>query len=218
MSTDIWELNDFSNMKVEKFENSFIFYMDNFYKYPDLVLKEILSKEPPVWKEFDKNTFNMIHFEDRRHMIKYDSLINVYEKLGSFIEKNDPGRGKSQDSGRLVTNHTLFYKNNFNDYKTCWWWPHVDSGYNGIVYLNYDSDNEIGTNLYREAIYDPLHDALPEHKRPWIDKSYWTRIASFKSSFNRFVMFDGAKYYHGMNIDSDRYFNEFRINQVFFFN
>lgn len=217
MIYNIWETNDLSQMRVEKFEKGHIFYMDNFYKYPDLVLQEILSKEPPVWKSEDKDSYNCVYFEDRRHQIFYKDLVKVYQNISEIIEKYDPGRGISSDIGTLVTNHTKFYDKKFNDYKNCWWWPHIDSGYNGIVYLSKNSDNERGTNIYRKLKEDPDYHNLPEHKRPWIKKEYWDLIAFFKSKYNRFVMFDGSEYYHGMSIDSERYFDEFRVNQVFFF-
>ena len=41
MGKNIWEINDVSNMKYETFEGTHIWYMDNFYKYPDLVFEKI---------------------------------------------------------------------------------------------------------------------------------------------------------------------------------
>jgi len=221
MSKNIWEINDLSNMKHEKFEGTHVWYMDNFYKYPDLVFEKITSKIPPVWKSEDKDTFNTIHFEDRRHLMVIEELEEVYDKVGRLIESQDPGRGNTEDYGYLCTNHSMFYSDpeslKFNDYKSNWWWPHIDGGYNGICYLNKNSNNEISTNLYRRLKPDPNYTGIPEHRRPWIPFEYWERIASFRAKFNRFVLFDGRKYYHGMNIEDNKYFHEFRVNQVFFF-
>jgi len=221
MTKNIWELNNLSNIKHEIFEDSHVWYVDEFYKYPDLVLEEITSKKPPVWKSEDKETYNMIHFEDRRHMVYYPELEKVYDKIIDIIKSEDPGREKTGDYGQLTTNHTLFYSDEeslkFNDYKNKWWWPHIDSGYNGICYLDKECDGEIGTNLYRRSKNDPLYFNTPEHYRPWIEFEYWERIASFKAKYNRFVLFDGSKYHHGMHIENDRYFKKFRVNQVFFF-
>lgn len=221
MDKNIWEINDVSNMKHETFEGTHIWYMDNFYKYPDLVLDQITSKVPPIWKSEDKGSFNTIHFEDRRHIIPIPELKEVYGKVGELIESKDPGRGNSNDHGYLFTNHTIFYSDpestKFNDYKSNWWWPHIDSGYNGICYLNKDSNDEVATNLYRTIKPDPNYTKFPEHRRPWIPFEYWERVKFFRAKFNRFVLFDGRKYYHGMNIENDKYFHEFRLNQVFFF-
>ncbi len=221
MSENIWEINDLSNMNHEMFEGTHIWYMDNFYKYPDLVLERITSETPPIWKSEDKNTFNSIHFEDRRHLILVEELEEVYNKVGQLINSLDPGRGHTDDYGYLTTNHTIFYKDleslKFNDYKSNWWWPHIDGGYNGICYLNKNANNEISTNLYRRIKSDPHYSGVPEHRRPCIPFEYWDRIASFRGKFNRFVLFDGRNYFHGMNIEDDKYFHEFRVNQVFFF-
>ncbi len=221
MSKNIWEINDLSNMKHEMFEGTHIWYKDDFYKYPDLVLERITSETPPIWKSEDKDTFNGIHFEDRRHLILVEELEEVYYKVGQLIDSLDPGRGHTDDYGYLTTNHTLFYKDpeslKFNDYKSNWWWPHIDGGYNGICYLNKSANNEISTNLYRRLKSDPHYSGVPEHRRPWIPFEYWDRIASFRGKFNRFVLFDGRNYFHGMNIEDDKYFHEFRVNQVFFF-
>jgi hypothetical protein len=221
MSKNIWEINNLSSMKHETFEGTHVWYMDDFYKYPDLVFEEITSNTPPLWKTYEKNTFNSIYFEDRRHLILIEELDDVYIKLGRLIDSVDPGRGATDDFGYLTTNHTLFYKDEkslkFNDYKSNWWWPHIDGGYNGICYLNKNANNEIGTNLYRRLKEDPEYNDVPEHRRPWIPFEYWKRVAAFRAKFNRFVLFDGREYFHGMNIEDDRYFHEFRVNQVFFF-
>lgn len=222
MTKNIWELNtDLSNATHEIFEGSHVWYVDDFYKYPDLVLDEITLKEPPIWKVEDKDTYNKIYFEDRRHMIFHKELEEVYDKISNLIRDKDPGRESSSDYGLLTTNHTLFYSDEkslkFNDYKTKWWWPHIDGGYNGICYLDKEADGEIGTNLYRRSKTDPLYYECAEHYRPWIEFEYWERIAAFTSKYNRFVLFDGRKYFHGMNIEDDRYFKKFRVNQVFFF-
>ena len=47
---NIWEHNDLSNIQVEDFEDSKIYWMDDFYKYPDLVYEEITREDPPLWK------------------------------------------------------------------------------------------------------------------------------------------------------------------------
>ena len=37
---NIWEHNDLSKIKVDFFGDTKVYWMDNFYKYPDLVHKE----------------------------------------------------------------------------------------------------------------------------------------------------------------------------------
>jgi|TARA_B100001094_G_scaffold140545_1_gene136226 hypothetical protein len=220
---NIWEHNDLSNIHVEDFEDSKIYWMDDFYKNPDLVFQFLIEEQPPLWKhdeedeELMKQTFNTKYFEDRRWDGKPSPGLEIlHDKLSDIFGQD------TEDRGKLVTNHTIFFADDesrkINDYKNNWWWPHCDSGYNAIVYLNEGEDGtELGTNLYKSLKPDLEQDALPEHARPWVDKSYWKRIAAFKSKYNRLVAFDGFKYKHGMSIENDKWCHETRVNQVLFF-
>lgn len=220
---NIWEHNDLSNIQVEDFEDSKIYWMDDFYKYPDLVFEHITKEQPPLWKhdeddeELMEKTYNAKYFEDRRwDNIPAPGLEIVHDALSKIFGQ------ESDDHGNVVTNHTRFYTDEksreINDYKNMWWWPHSDSGYNAIIYLNKCEDGtELGTSLYKQLKPDPVQDHVSEHMRPWVDKSYWERIASFKSKYNRMVAFDGFKYKHGMAVENDRWFHETRVNQVLFF-
>ena len=124
----------------------------------------------------------------------------------------------------IVTNHTRFLENSYNEkYKTHHWWAHRDDGYNGIVFFNKD-DNVNGTNLYDPNTWKCVE--VPESVEPWQPKSYTKIIHTFKPKFNRFVFFDGLKFPHGMAINDNRYhcnnfkdahWSTYRSNQVFFF-
>jgi len=229
---ELFETNDFSNMKVipiydgDKVSN--LYWMDDFYKHPDDVFEYINSFTPPLWKfgpEWDpgKTSKNTLYFEDRRHMMSHPGMEDVTDKLANLC-------GQEPTDSDIVTNYTRFSEDQeSNPYKTHYWWPHHDSGYNGICYLT--KVEEIGTNLYKPLITDNP-DILPldendgvrdEHGIPWTPKRYWDIFASFRSKFNRFVMFEGGYYYHSMNLTGENYFAEhwsdaeYRINQVFFF-
>jgi hypothetical protein len=220
---NIWEHNDLSNIHVEDFEDSKIYWMDNFYRYPDLVFQYLTEEQPPLWKhdeedeELMEKTFNTRYFEDRRWNGKPSPGLEIlHDELGDIFDQD------TEDRGKLVTNHTIFFADDksleVNDYKNNWWWPHCDSGYNAIIYLNAGEDGtEFGTNLYAPLKPDLEQDSVAEHMRPWVDKSYWKRIAAFKSKYNRLVAFDGFKYRHGMSIENDKWFRETRVNQVLFF-
>ena len=109
------------------------------------------------------------------------------------------------------TNQHKFYNHSFNDYKNCYWWPHRDAGYNAIIYFNDDD----GTNFYDEIIPKKKYN---EHFKPWRPKEDLRVVKKIKSKYNKLVFFDGKKFLHGMDINSDRYFyDEYRKNQVFFF-
>ena len=227
----IFENNDISNMNIIEFVDgdkvSNIYWMDNFYKNPDLVYEYLTSIEPPLWKygpewETDIKSKNTVYFEDRRHMMDHPGMCSVMKFLSKVCHQ-DP---HDED---VVTNFTRFSKVKENPYHDHYWWPHHDGGYNGICYFT--KNEEIGTNIYKPLITDNP-DILPldenggvrnEHGIPWTPKKYWEKVFSFRSKFNRFVMFEGSYYYHSMDLTGKHYFAdhwsnaEYRINQVFFF-
>lgn len=218
MVDNIFEINDLSNLKMETYDGSNFWYMDNFYKYPDLVYSYITSTEPPIWKEWEQPSNNMVYFEDRRHMIDYDGVEEVTRSLGKIIGQ------QSNNPKQITTNFTRFVKHPFNNYKDYYWWPHIDSGYNAIVYLNREIEEEyMGTHIYKKLVEDDDNEKLPEHYQPWHSKNDWEILFSFKALYNRLVIFDGKKYYHAMDVSDDRFFGDtldeanFRINQVMFF-
>ena len=207
----MFELNDNLEVKAESFLGTMIYTIDDFYKYPQEV-DDYLFSEPnkiPLHKIWENPTFNAVHFEDRRHEgYSLDSLdiAKVYQFLSKLC-------GQGYQSAEIVTNCTRFKRHEFNDYENCHWWPHTDTGYNGIVYFNDDDQN--GTNFYNELIPLPQ---VNEHYAPWRSKDEFELIKHLEPKYNRLVFFDGWKFQHGMNISNDRYFGqEYRKNQVFFF-
>lgn len=232
----LFETNDLSNMNIIQFDDgdkvSNLYWMDNFYKNPDDVFEWMNSIEPPLWKYGDEwngyyeehESLNTLYFEDRRHLSNHDEISKLYESLEYFT----PGQ-KALDGDEFISNYTRFSKVVENPYKTHYWWPHHDSGYNGICYFS--KNEEIGTHIYKPLITDrPDILALDEnggerceHGLPWTPKNLWEIVISFRAKYNRFVMFEGQYYYHSMNLTGKNYFAEhysnadYRINQVFFF-
>jgi len=220
---NIWEHNDLSKIKVDFFGDTKVYWMDNFYKYPDLVHKELVDPPPPLWKhggtwdprEYE-NSKNTVHFEDRRwDRVKKEGLEVVYDNLSRLFGQ------RSLDHGLLVSNYTKFFSDEksleYNNYKDNYWWPHTDLGYNAIVYFNKSDDgSEVGTNLY-EFVGEYQYNNLYEHDDTWVSKKDWELIGSFKAKYNRLVAFDGKQYWHGMSINDDRWIHEARVNQVMFF-
>jgi len=119
---------------------------------------------------------------------------------------------------RIITSH--FFHGDFNDYNNCFWWPHIDGGYNGIVYLNKDEEDS-GTNLYDPKVLNSFEwsysMSMPEQYLCWRPKENYSVVKSFKSRYNSLCLFDGSKFPHGMNITNDIFFSQYRCNQVFFF-
>lgn len=209
---NIFEINDLSDIVVEEVCGSKIYIKDNFYKYPNLVLKFIELHIPEVWKENESPSYNMIHFEERRHHIQIEETLKISIKLGNIVNQ------KPIVPYTLATNYIKFIDRKFNDYNNNYWWPHLDYGYTAIIYFDDFKEEIPGTNLYKK-IKPYNFQEFPEHYCPWINKEKFEVIHSFKSKFNRLIMFDGKKFLHNMAIEDDRFFyNIFRKNQVIFFN
>ena len=203
----MFELNSDLDIKEEILLGSKIFTIDNFYKNPDEVYDFLFNREVPLWKIEEKPSFNTIHFIDKR-LIEYDERLLPVIGFLSYLCNKDA------ESHDIVTNMQRFFKHDFNDYKNCHWWPHQDSGYNGIVYFNKD-DNTSGTNLYSVK---KQYNMTLEHVEPWRPKENFKILKTLEPEYNRLVFFDGLKFLHGANFPDNRYFGEeYRTNQVFFF-
>ena len=200
----MFELNDDFVIQKEEFSKSFIYIIDNFYKNPEQVHDYLFKDEAPLHKIEEVPTCNNVYFEDRRLFKEDERLIPVINFLSKLVSQKPL-------TYELLTNQTKFYKNDFNDYKNNYWWPHRDHGYNAIVYFN----DEGGTNFYREMC---SRERTSEHYEPWRSKKDLLLVKKLEPKYNRLVFFDCKKFLHGMDINSDRYFsNEYRKNQVFFF-
>jgi len=210
---NLFEINTEAEVLIEKFEDSQIITIKNFYKHPYGVLEFIQDHEPTIYKRNETNSHNKREFLDQRHEIKTKDITPVYQYLTQF----DLGDPIGQDV--IVSNVIQFFNPTFNDYKNNFWWPHQDEGFNAICYLNHGKF--VGTNIYKPltnpARLKLFRRSFGEHYNPWESKTKWEVIKTVDSEFNKLVIFDGCRYYHGMAIEDDRFFNETRINQVFFF-
>lgn len=202
----LFEVNDLSNIKCEIFEGSKIYTMDNFYKYPDEILEFLLvHSSPNLWKVEEQPSYNGKYFLDKRHNFYVSGFENIDTQLAKICGQT------IQYPGKVVTNCTQFIDRSFNDYTNNYWAPHLDLGYNALIYFT-----SSGTNLYESIEDDP--ETMPEHYAPWRAKSKYRIIKTLEAEYNRLVMFDGARFLHGMNITDDTYFNRQRVNQAIFFN
>tara|TARA_B100001057_G_scaffold234950_1_gene235294 strand:- start:77 stop:682 length:606 start_codon:yes stop_codon:yes gene_type:complete len=200
----MYELRDHLLIEEEVFQGSTIYTVDNFYKNPEEVERYLFHNEVPLHKINEKPTYNNIHFQDRRLFELNNELVHVIDLLSSICNQKPIFY-------HTITNQTKFYKHRFNDYENNYWWPHRDPGYNAIVYFN----DESGTNFYKEI--NPKM-RMNEHFKPWRSKKDLMLEKTLDPKYNRLVFFDGKKFLHGMDINSDRYFfDEYRKNQVFFF-
>jgi len=222
----MFQLNSNLEVKTEVLQGSIIYTIDNFYKDPEEVSDYIFNREVPLWKINQKPSYNSVYFNDRRLIKIEPKLLHVYIFLSRLCKM------KYADCA-IFTNMTRFFRNDFNDYGNCFWWPHLDIGYNAVVYFNKDEENS-GTNLYDQKVLDDSEweskNADPEHYLCWRPKEKYSVIKTFKSKYNSLCLFDGSKFPHGMNITNDIYFSDiplmsdsqvgwdnYRCNQAFFF-
>lgn len=207
---NIFEINQNIVLEAQLLNDSKLYVIDDFYKHPEKVLNIFLSVPPKIHKRNQKSSYNQIYFDDRRHRLKSDKISHVYKFLGSLCDQKSV-----LGDDAVVTNFTRFKTSAFNNYKQNYWWPHIDEGYTGILYLS--NDTESGTNLYNVLNYTKDFNDN-EHYKPWRNKEDYQILMSLESKFNRMVLFDALKFCHGMNICNQKYFSdEYRINQVFFF-
>jgi hypothetical protein len=216
---NIFEFNEDSPIIIEEFMGSKIYYIDNFFKNPDIIVNFLDEIPPvlhePVIREGFKN-LNGVYFSDMRHSLylkKYSPVVKYLSKICGKKPFYDT------EYNLLETNYVKFNNTPFNNYKNNYWFPHVDGGYNGIIYLN-KGDEQNGTNIYEPTadFYKIKECNNGEHTDPWKSKDRWLRLKTIKPKYNRCVLFDGARFFHGMNIENERYFeNEFRKNIITFF-
>ena len=191
--------------KVTYVEQSKIVVIDNIFANPEAAVADILS-HPADWNKPTMRGMNGIKFEDRRH--RYKAQLNDLLTVGSRLSGQQPSF-----PDEVITNYTLLYDDPFNDYENNYWWPHVDLGYNAIVYLNhYDGP---GTNLFNPVL--PRHPREKEHIQPWNPREHWELVTTIQAKYNRLVLFDGQKFYHSMAIEDRTWFEQRRLNIVQFF-
>jgi hypothetical protein len=207
---DFFKINEDLVETREVCNGSTIFIFDNFYQTPEEVANYLLSSSAPLWKAYQRPSFNGVHFEDRRVEVYEESQVQVC----NFFEKVC-GQPPLYDRAVVRSNQTKFYNGSFNRYEENYWFPHKDKGYTALVYLN--KGNTPGTNLYVPLTNPPSYSKHSEHMQPWVKKTDWDCVKNLESSFNRAVLFDGKFFDHGMAIVDKRFFKEWRLNQVTFY-
>ena len=224
----MFEIN--SNLKVttERLYRTTIYHIKDFYKNPDEVYDYLYNQDRPLSdydKEYDSfmDMGNILNdrkesiVEDIRLEVPTSDIFNVNMYLSGLC-------GESSAMSVALGNRTTFVDDLSHDYKNKFYWPHRDIGYNGILYLN-KGITECGTNLYHPSILktqkwkDDQSSPIIKVLNPWQPKGNYRVIKTFKSEYNTLVLFDGYKFPHGPNYDSDYYFkhSQSRCCQTFFF-
>ena len=203
---------EFNPKKFAVVKNSIIYVADNFYKDPHTIASFINDSPKLVHKREQQPSLNMKHFRDERHCINVPKLYPLINEIENFTNSKFKDFGSG---GTLFTNCQMWYDNDFNNHKDNYWWPHLDFGWTAIVYLNDDENS--GTNLYEKSDDFFSQGKTTEHMEPWRPKDLWSKIYTIPSKFNRLVLFYAKDLFHGVDINSSKYSDKYRINQVMFF-
>lgn len=211
----MFNINDLSSMQAIPLSGTlakhpYLYIMDDFYSDPDQVVKLIESHEPARWKKGEKPTKNGVYFDDFRHQFVDKRIEPVYQSLAAHFKIS------AVNQIAVLTNMTRFFRHSFNDFENHYWWPHEDTGRSmtAIVYLNRQVTG--GTNLYLPRRPDPSSGL--QTFEPWRKKDRWHLLKTIEARYNRLLLFPSGSLYHGACINDETFFdNEFRLNQVMFF-
>jgi len=216
------------NADVQKIDlpyfEKYYWQIDDFYIDPKAVNTFLDTEcEYKLFKE-DEPGLNGVKFEDKRHEGHHKGLEAVTFALMEVCKAN-----KCRDEEDLIITNTfkVLDPDWGKQYKDNWWWPHLDWGWTALIYLNEEPCE--GTNLYhkpgmpKNAVHDGIDKLIRqgaakhnEYVEPWTTRDNWILGANIPSKFNRAIIFP-SKIYHGMAIESDRWTNDTRRNQVVFF-
>ena len=187
---------------VSHLQGSPVYIIDDFYKYPEEVEDLFWENELRYHREGDPG-YNGTLFHDMRHHFPNEDLWEVGEYLLDVCGAEYHG------SGRDCLSNVFEYEG--NDHIDNYWYPHLDAGYTALIYFEGP-----GTNLYATPNRFEVEEveSIPEHVRPWRSKEDYELLLTFEGKYNRLVLFNGKKFYHGADI----YYSPVkRFNQVLFF-
>ena len=203
---------NFKPIELATVKGSPIYVVDNLYKDPYPIAKFIQKTSKNQHKHNEHPSYNMVHFRDERHCLYFEKLDKLKDDIANFTQTKFKD---FETNCNFFTNCQMWYDVDFNNYKENYWWPHTDFGITSLIYLN--EDDYSGTNIYAPSEDIKKQEETKEHLEPWRPKTVWNKIYNIPSKFNRLVIFDGKKLFHGVDINSNRYSKEYRINQVMFF-
>ena len=213
----MWDLNIDTSVTITKLKGSKIYTIDNVFAKPKQLERFLFSRQTAPVESEAPFELNGLDFVDKAAPMVW---------LASNLCKQQPSF-----YGSFKTNCDLWITGDYNNWKDNYWFPHVDHGYNCIIYFN-ENDYTNGTNLYDPSLKDEewfktMMQEVPVGTQPWIPKRKVKLLKTLRPKYNRMVLFDGAKFPHSPAIVNDKYFvdslddlsdrKQFRSNLCFFF-
>jgi len=197
------------------FEDNVI-YIDNYYKNYEEIYEVLTNMPVPRWKWIKGPSNNFKNYYDCRPVFHNDVVGPTWEGriewLCSLIDKYYG----NQPSIYLKDPHYEFnYFKHIKDLpsKNMQFHPHVDTPFASIIYL--DKVCSGGTMVYNMDAKPRLN---KEGENLFFDVSQWEQSKLIEARPNRHVIFNGTQYHGGFIADHSKYVDDWRINQVIFYN
>jgi hypothetical protein len=205
---DLFKVND--NLS-PKFEGEVII-IDNYYKNIEQIQELISNSYVPRWK-WNKDTRNFKDYYDCRHVLPNNYFSYEYtakmEYLANLIRHyyKDP---QPLEISEPFYEFNIFKHINLPSSNNMQMFPHRDAPYAALVYL--DNISSGGTAMYDSSVN--IENTEASYLFTDISK-YPKKVTQART--NRLVLFR-ANIPHGGYIENhSRYLNDWRINQVMFF-
>tara|TARA_R100000353_G_scaffold40356_1_gene32036 strand:- start:1335 stop:2024 length:690 start_codon:yes stop_codon:yes gene_type:complete len=199
----MWKLNNDTSVTITTLRGSKIYTIDDVFAEPKKLERFLFNRQTAMIEPKDPFSYNGLEFLKCRHHDFVNKAAPIVW-LASNLTNQAP-----LFYGSLKTNTEVWLKGDYNDWKNNYWFPHIDPGYNCIIYFNNDSKN--GTNLYDPSLMDEewfssLMKDVPTGAQPWVSKKRVKLLKTLKPKYNRMVLFDGAYFPHSPAIEDERYF------------
>ena len=215
-SYELTKVNENYNVIDKSTESGKFFYIDNFYKNPELLSSWVLEHPRVYWKmRGGLETRNGIDYYDCRLSIETPEFFdtdNLNKKVLDII-------GNIFDETYETNYHNLafnLFKNIGKKNTKFQHMPHTDNIVSGqktaLIYL--DKVQNGGTMTYRGKQKLELGN---EEENLFVDvENNYEFDTLLESKFNRLVIFDSDKLHGAYINDYSKYVNDWRVTQVFF--
>jgi hypothetical protein len=209
VANDLFRVNE--NLEVQFVEDVII--IDDYYKNYDKIYEVLINMPVPRWK-WSSNTRNFKDYYDCRprisnswYSVEYEmSILNIYNIIKKYYnDKEELSIERADYEFNYLKHIKNIPDNNFQFY------PHTDSTYASIIFL--DKISSGGTAIYKDS-YDITN---KEDEYLFYDVGKMNKRV-IKSKPNRHIIFKSTNYHGGYIEDHKKYINDWRINQVMFYN
>ena len=191
-----------------------VIIIDNYYKNYDDIYEVLTNMAVPRWK-WSESTRNFKDYYDCRPRIsnswysdKYETSIrNIFNLINKYYNVN------TTDFHVSTIDYEFNYLRHIKDIpdNNFQFYPHTDSFYASIIFL--DKVSSGGTALYENVGY--IENKEDEYLFYDVGKMNKRVI---ESKPNRHIIFKATNYHGGYIEDHKKYIDDWRINQVMFYN